>query len=72
MRAIARQVSPFRQALLGFSLLVLGKLGFSTELGTALTRFHSASVSPFQDASAFALSERREESNKTPGYVQQA
>jgi hypothetical protein len=27
---------PFRQALLGFNLLVLGKLGLSTELGTAL------------------------------------
>jgi len=27
---------PFRQALLGFNLLVLGKLWLSTELGTAL------------------------------------
>lgn len=70
-RVIARQVSS-RQALLGFNPLVLGKLGLSTQFGTALARFHSPSVNPFQDALAFVLGERREESNRTSGYVQQA
>ena len=45
----------FRQTLLGFSLLVLGKLGLSTKPCTALARFNSASVRTLQNALPFVL-----------------